>query len=208
MVIRVHYSPDTWEHLDPLIDDLNDTFAEDERFTIYFKSVERLGGGNDDHIRLFTTAENAEVKRLLESRLSRPEQALDLDGDGPYICYASKPNSLIIRASGEIAKCTVALYDKRNRVGTLNPDGSLDVDQARVRHWIAGFATLDEEELGCPYSAMNQRDKPKETRASSQGNTTFISLVDVPLPVRRHARELAAEESTAAESRLGDELAR
>jgi len=43
-----------------------------------------------------------------------------------YICYASKANSLVIRADGRIAKCTVALNDERNHIGDLKPDGSLD----------------------------------------------------------------------------------
>ena len=47
----------------------------------------------------------------------------DLSDD--YICYASRPNSLIIRSNGDVGKCTVALYDERNKIATLQPDGTM-----------------------------------------------------------------------------------
>ena len=39
-------------------------------------------------------------------------------GDG-YVCYAAIFNSLAIRSTREISKCTVALYDEKNMTGRL-----------------------------------------------------------------------------------------
>ncbi|WP_370307642.1 radical SAM protein [Sinimarinibacterium flocculans] len=79
-----------------------------------------------------------------------------------YICYAAKPNSLIIRADGSIGKCTVLLDDPRNKVGQLNTDGTVTIDSGLVsRVWMRGFVSRDEKELGCP--AMNLPKLPKES---------------------------------------------
>lgn len=77
-------------------------------------------------------------------------------GAAPYICYAAKPNSLLIRADGRIGKCTVALTDERNTIGQVNPDGTLTIDNDRLRPWVRGLATLDARALECPLSGLPQ----------------------------------------------------
>lgn len=68
-----------------------------------------------------------------------------------YICYASKPNSLMIRADGAIGKCTVLMSDPRNRVGEIRADGTLQLDSKLLNGvWLRGFTTMDPNELGCP----------------------------------------------------------
>ena len=68
----------------------------------------------------------------------------------PFVCYASKPNSFIIRSSGDIGKCTVVLRDPRNRLGRINPDGTMEVDPTLLTLWMQGFQSLDLETLACP----------------------------------------------------------
>jgi len=72
----------------------------------------------------------------------------------PYICYAAKPNSLIVRANGRIGKCTVALSDQRNDLGYLTDDGDLVLNDKKLHPWIRGLETLDTEVAGCPMSGM------------------------------------------------------
>ncbi|PPU93786.1 hypothetical protein XalbCFBP2523_04890 [Xanthomonas albilineans] len=74
-----------------------------------------------------------------------------LDG---YICYAAKPNSLMIRANGRIGKCTVALNDDRNDLGKLHADGTIEVANDKLRLWMNGFSDLSEQSLGCPLSSL------------------------------------------------------
>lgn len=74
-----------------------------------------------------------------------------LDG---YICYAAKPNSLMIRANGTIGKCTVALNDGQNSIGRIKSDGTLDIENEKLRVWMNGFATLSEKTLSCPLSEL------------------------------------------------------
>lgn len=84
----------------------------------------------------------------------------DIAVDGPYICYASRPNSLLIRADGRIGKCTVALNDSRNDIGSLNNDGTLTINNDKLRSWVRGFESLDEETLGCPLAQLPQALSP------------------------------------------------
>ncbi|HTK08174.1 MAG TPA: radical SAM protein [Ktedonobacteraceae bacterium] len=164
IMLRVHFSPENFQELDRLIEAINHEFADDRRFTVYFKSIERLGGPHDSTIRRFSYRLTTEVKRVLESKLKYEMQIYRNPEEQPYICYASKPNSFIFRANGDVAKCTVALSDERNRIGELQQDGTIHIDQPKLRPWIRGFASLNEQELACPYRGMNGTVKGGEDR--------------------------------------------
>lgn len=75
-------------------------------------------------------------------------------GSAPYICYAAKPNSLLVRADGRIGKCTVALNDDRNTIGRVNEDGTLTLDSHLLQPWIRGLHDLDAQTLACPLAGM------------------------------------------------------
>ena len=154
ILLRVHFSSDTWQFLDPLIDKLNDAFSADPRFKIYFKPIERLGGPNDGSVKELSEAEKGQIKETLYGKLKNQNQRRDALKDQQYVCYAAKPNSLAIRADGQIAKCTVALHDKANSIGKLNPDGSMNINQELYRVWLQGYETLDKTMLACPYRAL------------------------------------------------------
>jgi uncharacterized protein len=72
----------------------------------------------------------------------------------PYICYAGRANSLLIRANGRIGKCTVAFHDERNDLGYLAEDGTIRIDNEKLSPWIRGLGTLDPEDTGCPIQRM------------------------------------------------------
>jgi uncharacterized protein len=80
-----------------------------------------------------------------------------------HVCYAAKPNSFVIRADGRIGKCTVALYDDANTIGTLAEDGTVLIDNAKLQPWMKGFETMDLDQLGCPLGSM-QRGSPPPSR--------------------------------------------
>ncbi len=84
------------------------------------------------------------------------QRAEDIALGGNYICYASKANSLLVRANGRIGKCTVALYDEANDIGYLKPDGSVAIDNAKLQPWLRGLETLDINTLGCPFAGLGQ----------------------------------------------------
>lgn len=162
IMLRVHYSPDTLDSVLALVDLINLEFSEDTRFSVFFTPIQHLGGPNDKAIRLFTEGEKIEVARILRERLRYQRMAYKMKGH--YICYASKANSFVIRANGDIAKCTVALNADQNRVGRLAVDGSMHFERDRLLSWMKGLETLDAAALACPYRKMKIRDGAKTMR--------------------------------------------
>jgi len=151
LIIRIHYQKSNFVKLKSLIDVLNSKFGGDLRFQFYFKSVDRLGGKNDENIESLSPIKKTEIEAYLKNCVSDSRQIQTLSNQ--YICYASKPNSFAIRANGRIAKCTVALDDERNDIGYIQEDGKLCLFQEKLKPWIRGLETLDRKMLACPYSA-------------------------------------------------------
>ena len=155
VMIRVHVSPDNHDSLPELIDQLNEELRHDARFTVYFKTIDHLGGPNDGAFSVLDHDVREATMDRLGSRLANPAQCLTMEPG--YVCYASKANSLMIRANGTVGKCTVALTDPRNALGRIKPDGTLDLDQEKLRLWLHGLASLDEAELACPNDTVMKR---------------------------------------------------
>ncbi|MGL6345163.1 MAG: radical SAM protein [Waterburya sp.] len=152
ILLRIHVAANTFELLDPLIEDIKKEFISDSRFTVVFRPVEHLGGANDASIKILSETEREEVLKALQIKLfgenlASPQNLREPDN---YVCYASKPNSLVIRANGDVGKCTVALYDERNKIASLQSDGTLKLIPGRLAPWVRGIETLDFETLGCP----------------------------------------------------------
>jgi uncharacterized protein len=156
ITLRIHVAVDTWTSLSPLLADIKREFLPDSRFSVFFKTIERLGGKNDDKIGQFFHDEQEQVMNSLKNELFGENHNSLQNGDLPddYICYASRPNSLIIRANGDVGKCTVALYDERNKIATLQPDGTMKVIPGRLAPWVRGLETLDPVTLACPLTGL------------------------------------------------------
>jgi uncharacterized protein len=74
----------------------------------------------------------------------------------PYVCYASKPNSFVIRPTGEVCKCTVALNDPANIIGRVLPTGEMAVDREKLFPWLRGWESRSTSDLHCPLAGMKQ----------------------------------------------------
>ncbi|WP_392533429.1 radical SAM protein [Nostoc sp. C117] len=172
ILLRIHFTVDTLELLDPLLDDIKKEFLHDSRFSIFFKAIERLGGVNEDSIKIFSEAEKEKAIQSLQIKLfgkevdSSPNKTLTYNP----VCYASRPNSLIIRANGDVGKCTVALYDERNKIATLESDGTLKLISGRLAPWLRGIESIDPATLACPLVGL-----PINNEATSKSQETLLS---------------------------------
>jgi uncharacterized protein len=157
ILIRVHLTPNNLPSMPDFLAKVRETFLWDPRFKVLLKAVEHLGGPNDATMEILPMDAQAQIIRELEKVVL---DGVDTDSlfSTPEICYAARPNSLAIRADGRIGKCTVALADERNTIGQLLPDGSLKIDQSRLRPWLHGWASGDLEALACPYSSFLDPD--------------------------------------------------
>jgi uncharacterized protein len=157
ITLRVHFSPETVDSTTVLIKQINASFGRDSRFRVFFKAIERLGGPNDNSIPLFRHSNAIRHIDTMKTLLTDNLRGANEPGrHEPYVCYASKPNSLVVRANGDITKCTVALYDQKNRVGKLCQDGSIEMDQTKLRWWIRGFQSMNSQTLMCPLNDSHQ----------------------------------------------------
>jgi uncharacterized protein len=188
ILLRIHVSHDNHESLDELCMNIHREFGGDKRFSIEVQDVRNLGGagaltitpvapqpfkqvaarlkhlvahGSLPEITPPAEPESADARPVGESAGSR---AGYMQSSEAYICYASKPNHLLIRANGRVGKCTVALDDDRNDIGWINPDGTLRIDQDKAGHWSAGFSSLDLSDLACPLSTLSKRGVVRESK--------------------------------------------
>ncbi|ARV62835.1 radical SAM domain-containing protein [Nostocales cyanobacterium HT-58-2] len=152
VLLRIHFTVDTLNLLDPLIEDIRKEFIHDSRFSVFFKAIEQLGGPNDASIKVFSEAEKEKALKSLQTKLFGDNLASlqNFSTSDNYVCYASRSNSLVIRSNGDVGKCTVILYDERNKIGSLQPDGTLKLIPGRLAPWLRGLETLDLATLGCP----------------------------------------------------------
>jgi hypothetical protein len=93
-----------------------------------------------------SSATSARIRRLFGG-----DKALDLGDEGYTVCYAAKPNHILVRPNGRLAKCTSALGRGDNDVGVLKPDGTLEIDPDKALAWSFGFQSGRADHLACPF---------------------------------------------------------
>lgn len=155
IVLRLHYSPENEHKIENLIPHINTNFGGDSRFEVHIHPVSRLGGKNDDTLKLYKSySDQLSAKRRLSSMVDsvKISDAVDLN----YICYAARPNSIIVRSDGTLGKCTVALYDEKNSVGKINRRGDLIIDP-NISVWVDSIFSDDKKFLACPWRSIRSR---------------------------------------------------
>lgn len=159
VTLRIHVSANNQDSIKRLLSRINDELAPSGKFRIHFHRISNLGGDGGKSVVELPWNEYKRVLDDLGGRTSvqaSSEVALSEEGE---ICYAAKPNSLLIRSDGRVGKCTVALSDPRNDVGILAEDGTIQFVDERLRLWFEGFRNFDPGVLGCPLSTLPQLDE-------------------------------------------------
>lgn len=156
--LRLHVMSKNEEHIRKLIDQIAENFAGDKRFLVFLRSIANLGGENAKNIEVIEKNNLSNVMAelaslLVEKRLNT--LVFEDENTGAYICYASSPNRLVIRADGSLAKCTVAFDKDINRVGKINLDGTLSFDHEKLKYWHRGLKTIDRKLLRCPNAIID-----------------------------------------------------
>ncbi|MFI1396223.1 radical SAM protein [Streptomyces sp. NPDC020681] len=159
ILLRIHLTPENLPSMPEFLRQVRDTFLGDSRFSVSLKPVERMGGPNDETLEVLSKQARAEAVGQLEA-VVRAGVPASRTPSGPDVCYAARPNSLVIRANGRIAKCTVALSDPSNDIGRLASDGTIHIDDARLTPWLRGWANGDWTAVGCPYVGMPRSASP------------------------------------------------
>jgi len=153
-LLRLHVTCENRAAVHELLSLLAEKFAGDSRFPVAFKAVRRWGGPNDAKLPVLPADNENEILdqllvRAVELGLSHQQDVFAQPGmlQG---CYAAAVGSYVVRSTGELAKCTVFLGHPNNRVGTLNPDGTVALDSEKVAGWLRGVLKDEPESLKCP----------------------------------------------------------
>jgi uncharacterized protein len=160
VLLRLHLTPTNAPAMPDFVRKIQREFLGDSRFTVLLKPVNHWGGPNDSKFHILSGSKRAETVNTLTALLyeARPE--------GNYIykpgnvCYAARPNSLVIRATGEIGKCTLALSDPANNIGQLHPDGTLTINNEALRPWFRSWNGQDTSGLACPLMGLPRPSGP------------------------------------------------
>lgn len=159
VILRLHMNPQNVGALYSFVPVLDRELLQDHRFSLLFAPVEHLGGPHDDDFNILNGAEEARhirgLRSLLSSDLLHEAEVAD---EMPYVCYASKPNSFVIRSTGAICKCTVALNDPANLIGRLMPTGEMIIDREKLFPWLRGWESRSGSDLYCPLAGMKKCD--------------------------------------------------
>lgn len=134
VMLRMNVGEDNLHNVEEYIDEMKEHFGNDKRFKLYFQNIGKWGGENDEN--LDVCPENIAVK-LTNLSLDKQMEVEPIEKKirNNNVCYASNPNSYVIGTDGIVYKCTVALYDERNKVGKLNKDGSMHLDKEKFKLW-------------------------------------------------------------------------
>ena len=175
-MIRLHIMPGNEQSTYRFVDRYVEDIGTDPRFSIFLREISNLGGPTGGKISYIDMKEAIKISDNLVSRFEaagvrvtngvhNPYESIipiiktreevdssDQSSDEPerYVCYASKPHQLLVRADGRLGKCTVDLDSPRNHVGMLNDDGTVSMNDERMNFWLRGYVSGNSSELGCP----------------------------------------------------------
>lgn len=148
ITLRLHIHQQNMESVLELARTIRDALTP-ANFNVHLRKIAQLGADPDDRAPVIhrETDDFRRVRDQIAAELNAftPETELGLD-----VCYAAKGNAFFIRPDGRVSKCTVALSDDFNTIGSIHEDGRLTIDPGRLTPWLHGFSTMDAADLACP----------------------------------------------------------
>jgi uncharacterized protein len=165
ILLRIHFHPKNLEGLKNLLDAIKTQFGGDRRFRVLFKGLADLHSCGSSPVPVYSPQQQAKIQNELLTYLGGSLPGEIVDFAKPYMCYAAKPNSLVVRADGRLAKCTVALDSPYNHIGQLNSDGTLSLKAKRLQAWFKGLPEGDSKMLLCPNHFVFKKKTPQKVLA-------------------------------------------
>jgi uncharacterized protein len=140
VALRLNFDHANAGGLSAFVELLSQAFKNDPRYNLSLHAVSKLGGPNDAQLGVCTDDDAGRIKREIQAQAER--QGLSFGSlrnatrMGSHVCYAARPYSFLIGATGKVMKCTV-LLDKTdyNIVGRVTQEGDLLLDKERMALW-------------------------------------------------------------------------
>lgn len=152
--LRVNFDNSNLEAVSEFIPVLRDLFADDSRFKVYFRPVGCMGGEND--LNLPVCDDQTKDTKIWEFNEQAIREGLTVSSfisdillPTGAVCYAAKPNALIVGSDGMLYKCSVAIDQDNNRLGKIHKDGTLDLDMDKLALWTTSGEETNEKCQSC-----------------------------------------------------------
>lgn len=151
VTIRTNFNDEVFERAEEFYKYIKDNF--DNRFSVYYEGIKKLGGSNDDNIDILDSKDVSRYSINIAKVLGDLELKNDVSDTmtRPYnrVCYASKHQNFLIDYDGTVLKCTLVLDDDLNKIGFINKDGIMIIDEVKNSNWVAEKIDLDEKCKTC-----------------------------------------------------------
>lgn len=157
IALRIHLTNSNLSRMPNIAKKINEAFSEDSRFSVYIKPVENLGGDRVQSLGLVNKYESFRLSKEVE-KLFNNEMLVKSHESTPPACYAAAANSLVIRSTGRIAKCTVLLSDEDNDLGYIDSNGKLIINNDRYGKWVS--ALFNPQTAFCPVNHVKSLNQP------------------------------------------------
>jgi len=152
--VSLHLDYENYPHIFMFLREYEAFFKDDPRFKLFFRPLSCLGGANDRSLPVFNNVDAKRNIKMLSDYMQQRKISYKTLDDAISLCYAAKPNCFVLRASGIINKCTVALENEQNQVGHINVDGSLMINTKTFLRWARGLESGRDDELLCPLKGL------------------------------------------------------
>lgn len=143
-IIRIHIHKNNLNSVKYLISNIAELVGNDQRFVLFVRQISHLGSPYDFYIDLPSYNDVKSIREYAK------DLGLNIFESNLAVCYASTLNSFVIYPDGSIGKCTVLLYDERNKIGRINDDGTLSINDEKLLWWIRGILLDNDNIVKCP----------------------------------------------------------
>ena len=185
IIIRINVTREVLNVMDKLIEFLDDTFSADSRFRIMFVPVVNYSSkpvSCNEYISTPELSEKLNSNQLYLSKFKPEELNMYFLNPGRG-CVSSLKNSFVFSPNLTVYKC-VAHYDMaENRLGYLNMDGDLIIDENLHKRWYVlkdknmqeackdcfYLPACADMSRGCPYRNFHSLKKPESCRLKEEG---------------------------------------
>ncbi|KXY70739.1 radical SAM protein [Bacillus pacificus] len=142
--LRMNVGMNNIGYVNDFIDNMKSLFGNDKRFSLYFYNIKKWGGDNDSNLEV--CPDNLALS-LAERTIDRGMNSIPIKTmlQRNNSCYASSPNSFVFGVDGTVYKCTIALYEDYNKVGYIDKNGKMILDDEKLKLWVS----RGNEDSGC-----------------------------------------------------------
>ena len=157
IMMRLHVNKDNNDSMRRLLLRTKNEIGPDTRFSVYIRPLSKYGGPNDSKLPICNgNTPILELRRFASKLGLNVVKFNPYDSAQEYVCYAAKPYSYVIRSNSWITKCTVVLNADYNKIGILNPDGTMQLDNLKISEWSKGLFSGDKDALACPSKVIRE----------------------------------------------------